>query len=137
MRAYGMELDGIEASGCGRLSVLVVEDEVLIRMIVSDALRDAGYSVIEAMNGDEAVEILGASAVIDLIFTDVRMPGAVDGLALLGYARSRFPDLPVIITSGHLQPAAAFADGATEFLSKPYRPEQVIAVIGTEFAKAR
>jgi len=119
------------------VSILVVEDEILVRMIASDALRDAGYSVIEAMSGDEAIEILSSGAAIDLVFSDVRMPGSVDGLGLLGFVRTRFPALPVVITSGHLQPIQALADGATEFLPKPYRVERVIEVIQGELAKRK
>lgn len=103
-----------------RKCILVVEDELLIRLMVSDELRDAGYDVIEAINADEALTILRSLARVDLIVSDVRMPRSLDGLGLLAIVRETFPTLPVIITSGHLEPARALADGASQFLGKPY-----------------
>lgn len=111
--------------------ILVVEDELLIRLALSDGLRDAGYQVIEACSADEAVEALGTVA-LDLVISDVRMPGSLDGLALLAIVRQRFPALPVIIVSGHLQPSLALADGATRFLSKPYALEAMLEAIELE-----
>ncbi len=95
-----------------RPRILIVEDEVLIRIMVSDELRDAGYEVIEAATADEAVEILQTALPFDLVFSDVRMPGSMDGLGLLACVRARFPALPVIITSGHMDPALAAVNGA-------------------------
>jgi len=115
--------------------VLIVEDELLVRMIVSDVLRDAGYSVIEAASGDEAAEILSSGVPVDLVFSDVRMPGALDGIALLGFVRSILPNVPVVITSGHLQAGLAMTDGATRFLAKPYRVEQVLRLVDDELAR--
>ena len=105
--------------------VLVVEDEFLIRILVADHLRDAGFTVIEAFNADEAIAILTAGVAIDLVFTDVRMPGAVDGIALLEFVKRTRPDVPVLITSGHLEPARAYAGGATLFLPKPCDPDMI------------
>jgi len=117
--------------------VLIVEDEFLVRMTASDALRDAGYHVLEAMSGDEAVEILASGVSVDLIFSDVRMPGSLDGLGLLGHVQAAFPGLPFIMTSGHLQPGLADVDRASRFLAKPYRLEQVFQMIENELANAR
>jgi DNA-binding NtrC family response regulator len=100
--------------------VLVVEDEFLIRALVADHLRDAGFSVIEAFNGDEAVALLSAGATVELIFTDVRMPGSTDGMALLAWVRAQRPGLPVIVTSGHLDPLVAASGGAAAFVPKPF-----------------
>jgi CheY-like chemotaxis protein len=130
-----MQVSGVSAEELRLVNILIVEDELLIRMIVSDGLRDVGYNVIEAINGDEAVEILSSGAAVDLVFSDVRMPGSLDGLGLLGFIRTAFPGLPVVITSGHLQPELALADGATQFLAKPYGVEQMIKLIQGELAK--
>lgn len=111
------------------MRVLVVEDEFLIRTLVADYLRDAGFSVIEAYDGDEAIALLSAGAAIDLVFTDVRMPGAADGIALLAYVSERRPRLPVVVTSGHLDPSIATAGGAVAFVPKPFDPERVVCVI--------
>lgn len=100
--------------------ILVVEDEMLIRFVVSDDLREAGYGVIEAFNGDEALAILRSDIPIDLIISDVRMPGSLDGMGLLAIVRAEFPNVPVIITSGHLDGSVAVAGGAACFIAKPY-----------------
>lgn len=115
--------------------VLVVEDELLIRWAVSDALREAGFRVIEACSADEALEIFAADPP-DIVISDVRMPGSLDGLGLLAIIRKTYPVLPVIIVSGHLQPAAALADGATYFLQKPYVLHTVLEVVAAELGKS-
>jgi CheY-like chemotaxis protein len=112
--------------------ILVVEDEVFVRMFLTEALRDVGYKVLEAFNGDEAVEILVSGAHVDLVLSDVRMPGSVDGLELLAYVRKNFPDLPVLLCSGHLDPSEALQRGANHFLSKPYPFARAHELIRTE-----
>ena len=99
--------------------ILVVEDEFLIRMVVADHLRDARFSVVEAFNGDEAIAMLKSGAGIDLVFTDVRMPGSADGLDVLRFVKEHRPELPVMMTSGHLEPKLAYAGGASRFMPKP------------------
>ena len=121
----------------GAACILVVEDEFLVRMMVSDFLRDAGFTVIEAFNADEAISILHSGATIDLMLSDVRMPGSMDGLGLLDYSRDMFPGLPVIITSGHLVPGDALAKGATQFLAKPYMFDHAIHLVELELARSR
>ena len=118
-----------------RQCILVVEDELLIRFMLSDGLREVGYHVIEACNADEAMTIL-KTAVPDLIVSDVRMPGSLDGLGLLAMVRGTLPALPVIITSGHLDPTQALSDGATRFVAKPYRMEVVIKLVQEALEKA-
>src|SRR3546814_931318 len=85
-------------------TVLVVEDEVLIRLMVSDELRDAGFRVVEAANADDAMAYLQAGEPADLVFSDVRMPGSMDGIALAEKLRSDFPHVRIVLTSGHLLP---------------------------------
>ena len=115
--------------------ILVVEDELLIRLALSDGLRDAGYQVIEACSGEEALAILN-SVRPDLVISDVRMPGPLDGLGLLAIVRREFPALPVIIVSGHLRPSAALADGATQFLAKPYGLDAMLQAVEFEIGKS-
>ena len=116
--------------------VLVVEDEFLIRMLVSDHLREMGYNVVEACNGDEAVTVLKSGILIDLVYTDVRMPGATDGLALLAFVKRTQPDTPVVMTSGHLSPGLALAGGASHFLSKPCDLDSITAAIDEALLQA-
>lgn len=122
------------SASCTR--VLVVEDEFLIRMLVADHLRETGFNVIEACNGDEAITILKSGIMVDLVFTDVRMPGTTDGLGLLAFVKRTRPSLPVVMTSGHLPPGLALAGGATRFLSKPCGLDTITDAISTAILQA-
>lgn len=124
------------ACDAARTCILVVEDELLIRFMLSDGLRDRGYHVIEACSADEALIVLD-TAVPDLIISDVRMPGSLDGMGLLSLVRKTLPCLPVIITSAHLQSELALADGATQFIAKPYTMEFVLKAVTAELEKVR
>jgi CheY-like chemotaxis protein len=115
------------AVAVGAQVILVVEDEILIRLLITDTLREAGYQVVEASTGDEAIRIVDSAQRIDLLVTDVRMPGSVDGVQLSEYWKLRYPARPVIVASGHLDPGAARA--ADEFLTKPYTDERLLALV--------
>lgn len=117
--------------------ILVVEDELLIRMLIADELRDADYDVVEAGDADEALELLGTSAPVDLIISDVRMPGSIDGLGLLAAVKARCPKLPFIVTSGHIEPSVAMQRGADRFLPKPYSTHVVLSAIHDELSGTR
>ena len=90
----------------------------MIRLMLAEQFQDAKLSVIEAGSGEEGKRHLDAGAKIDLVFTDVRMPGALDGLALARYVKSHHPQIPVILTSGFTARSDAEAFG--QFLPKPY-----------------
>jgi len=107
--------------------ILLVEDEVLIRMQLADLLREVGYEVLEAANGEEATMILATAEKLDLIVTDVRMPGSMDGIELTASAKRLCPSLPVIVFSGHLSPGAA--DPADLFIQKPFRENEVLSAV--------
>jgi CheY-like chemotaxis protein len=94
--------------------VLVVEDEVVLRMAVSAHLREAGFVVIEAVSADEAVELLGANHSIQLVFSDIMMPGTMDGDQLAVWIGERYPEIQVLLTSGVGQ------RGRLPFIAKPY-----------------
>jgi CheY-like chemotaxis protein len=81
--------------------VLVVEDEPLVRMDMADCLTDEGFEVIEASDADEAIKALEADGRIRLLFTDVDMPGTMDGLKLARFVADRWPPVRIIVTSGH------------------------------------
>ena len=118
-----------EADGV-RGVVLVVDDEVLIRMVFADSLRDAGFTVMEAANGDEALRLLNAQIHIDAMITDVRMPGEIDGLALATAARALRPELPIAISSAHLPSnGTVLPDIVSTVLVKPYLPEKLVTVV--------
>jgi len=103
-------------------TVLVVEDEILIRWVTAQHLRECGYRVVEAGSGDDAVEVLRRSAfAISVVFSDVMMPGSIDGFALAQWVRKHRPDIKVILTSGIAKAAAADAlCGEAPVVPKPY-----------------
>ncbi|HEY1721747.1 MAG TPA: response regulator [Magnetospirillaceae bacterium] len=101
--------------------VLVVEDEVNARTAAAEYLREAGFIVIEAWNGDEAVAIFRSQTHIDVVFSDVRMPGSMDGFTLERWIAEHYPATPVLLTSGVLEIRGnAISDYGRRFMSKPY-----------------
>jgi len=105
-------------------TVLVVEDEDLLRLTVAEYLRDGGLHVLEACSGDEAIDILGAEdRTIDIVFSDIRMPGSTDGFELARWVRAHKPSAQVILTSGYIgaDTQAAKLGPAETLLEKPYR----------------
>jgi len=111
--------------GSGSPAILVVEDEVLVRMMIADEVRMQGFRVFEAATAEEALALLRTGIPVDLILTDIRMPGATDGLALAELARSTWPALKIIIATGQsVQPSRmAVADAV---FGKPYDPDRVV-----------
>lgn len=107
--------------------VLVVEDEILIRMVIAEYLRDCGYAVIEAGSGREAMAIFEASLEIDTVFTDVQMPGDMDGFALTRWVHANHPDTSVTLTSGVAKAADAAAELCRDgpLMQKPYEAAEV------------
>ena len=85
-------------------TILVVEDDILLSLDTSDALKDAGYDVIAAANADEAIKILETRNDIRTIFTDINMPGSMDGLKLAAGVRDRWPPIHIIVTTGMRAP---------------------------------
>jgi len=109
--------------------VLVVEDETLIRELVAEELEVAGYTVIIANDADQAIAILEARQDIHLVFTDINMPGSMDGLKLAAAVRDRWPPVHIIITSGKIRPLEIPANAL--FIPKPYAGENVVAAMRT------
>jgi len=110
-------------------TVLVVEDEVFIRMVSVDVLEDAGYTVIEAESADEAVRVLESGELVSLLFTDIRMPGRMDGLELAALVNSSWPSVHLLVTSGHCRLSDDEIPDGGRFLPKPYQPAHVVAQI--------
>ena len=116
-------------------TILVVEDEVLIRMHVVDSLTDAGFNVLEAADATQAIEVLKTCDAVDLVFTDITLPGELDGFGLVRWIRLQNPSLPIILTSGgHNAALAAERCKDEPFFEKPYDvivlAEQMLAMIG-------
>jgi two-component system, response regulator PdtaR len=106
--------------------VMIVEDEVLVRFPIADALRAAGLEVIEASNADEAWSYLLSGQAVDLIFSDVQMPGSMDGLELTRRVRERFGHIIIVLTSGRRSQRST---DHPHFLAKPYRLGNVTTLI--------
>lgn len=105
--------------------VLVVEDEALLRLQATDTLEAAGYEVLEAPNADAALKLLKNCAV-GVLFTDIQMPGPMDGLALARLVHERWPDVRLVITSGRVRPTAEDMPDDSSFLSKPYASSSLL-----------
>jgi CheY-like chemotaxis protein len=97
-------------------TILIVEDDVLVRSLVATYLRDSGFHVIEANGADEAIRFLQAELTVDIVFSDIQMPGSMDGLGLAQWMRRERPWLEIILTSG----AARTTQEAGPILAKPY-----------------
>lgn len=107
-------------------TVLIVEDEPLIRMSVADDLQVAGFQVLEAGNADEALRLLEVDPSIRAIFTDIDMPGDLDGLKLAWIVRDRWPPIEIVITSGNRKIALSDMPERSLFFAKPYAHQPVI-----------
>jgi CheY-like chemotaxis protein len=108
--------------------VLVAEDEPLIRMATAEMLTEAGFSVIEAAHAEEALSVLQARhADICVLFTDIHMPGNMDGVALAHHARQHWPSIGLLVASGKARPASTGLPSKCRFLLKPYDPDHVVS----------
>ncbi len=106
--------------------VLVVEDEPILLMLASDIVEEAGCEPILAHNADEAIRILEQRDDIRVIFTDVNMPGSMDGLKLAAAVHGRWPPIKIIVTSGHMNIDPADLPGRGRFFRKPYDSRTLI-----------
>ena len=111
----------------GPPKVLVVEDEMMLRMRAVDIVEDAGFTPIEAVNADEALAILESRSDIELLFTDIQMPGSMDGLKLAHAVHERWPSIKIILVSGQLTPTEADKPTNSRFFGKPLEVKQMIA----------
>ena len=114
-------------SAADKTVVLVVEDEPLVRMSIVLHLESAGYMVFEAGNADDAVEILTANPAISIMFTDIDMPGGMNGLKLAAAVRDRWPPIKIIVTSGHHVVGADQLPAEVQFIPKPYNPDRIVS----------
>src|SRR5580658_5631180 len=106
--------------------VLIVEDEVLIRLSAVGMLEDAGFRMIEAVNSDQALELLEADSDIQLLFTDVNMPGTIDGWALARQVHDRWPHIGIMVASAKAMPQPDELPAGCRYHQKPYSPDTVV-----------
>ncbi len=108
-------------------AVLIVEDEAILRLHAVDIVEEAGFMAIEAMNADEAIGILERRSDITLLFTDVHMPGSMDGLKLAHAVRNRWPPIKIVVVSGHKQIEQNELPLGSRFFGKPFQADKMIA----------
>jgi two-component sensor histidine kinase len=116
----------IATESTGVANVLVVEDEMVLRMRAVDIVEDAGFTSVEAVNADEAIAILESRSDIDLLFTDIQMPGSMDGLKLAHAVHDRWPAIKIILVSGQVKPSDAERPADSRFFGKPLGVGQMI-----------
>src|ERR1700688_385837 len=112
----------VPGSGAKAPAVLIVDDEPLVRLCAVETVADAGFEVIEAANADEAIRILESRSDIHVVFTDVHMPGSMDGLKLAHAVRNRWPPIKIIVTSGRDPVTEQDLPEGSRFFAKPYDP---------------
>jgi two-component sensor histidine kinase/ActR/RegA family two-component response regulator len=116
-------------------NVLVVEDEMVLRMRAVDIVEDAGFTAVEATNADQAISVLEARSDISLLFSDIQMPGSIDGLKLAHAVHERWPHIKIILVSGQITPSSDEKPENSRFFGKPIDSKQMIAelqdMIGT------
>jgi two-component sensor histidine kinase/CheY-like chemotaxis protein len=108
-------------------NVLIVEDEMMLRMRAVDIVEDAGFCPVEAVNADEALSILESRSDISLLFTDIQMPGSMDGLKLAHAVHDRWPSIKIILVSGQVSPSAAEKPADSRFFGKPLSVDKMIS----------
>lgn len=120
-------------------SVLIVEDELVLRMRAVNIVEDAGFNPVEAVDADEALSILEARSDISALFTDIQMPGSIDGLKLAHAVHERWPSIRIILVSGRIAPLEADRPADSRFFGKPVPDATMIAqlqeMLGTESLK--
>src|ERR1700761_1192481 len=109
--------------------ILIVEDEFLLRLDSAEVVAKAGFEVVQAANADEAIAILTARSNIHVVFTDIQMPGSMDGLKLAQFVRNRWPPHKIIATSGHVHVGDDDLPSGSLFLPKPYQGAELVAAL--------
>ena len=120
----------------GEPLILVVEDEALIRSCAADILEQHGYEVVEAATAADALEMLEARPEVRVLFTDINMPGKLDGMDLARLVHEHWPNIRLVITSGGREPTKAEIPDDGRFIAKPYRPKQVTDEIDRQLFKS-
>ena len=109
--------------------ILVVDDEPIVRMYAVDSLEDAGFIVVEAGDAEEALSLLDARPDIAVLFTDINMPGPMDGLDLARRVHAIRPDVQLIVTSGRIRPSNDELPDCGAFVPKPYSASEVVSLV--------
>ena len=119
----------MQPSNGKRPVVLIVEDEILVRMDAVASIEAAGFEVVEAGNADAAIAILEQRTDIHLVFTDIHMPGSMDGLKLAHFVRDRWPPVKIVATSGHARISDDDLPEGGRFMTKPYSAGLLVSTL--------
>ena len=119
----------INPTSTAPVTILIVEDDELVRELGVEFLSDAGFEILEASNGEEALSLLETNPNITVLFTDINMPGPLDGIALASVAAVQWPHLAIIIGSGKALPRSGGLLSGITFIRKPCDPERVVQLI--------
>ncbi len=109
------------------IHVLIVEDDPLLRFFLAEELRFAGMTVVESASADEALRYMGTDARVDLVFTDIQMPGSMDGLKLARFVRDRWPPIKIVASSGQANLTEDDLPDGARFVPKPYSKAEIIS----------
>jgi CheY-like chemotaxis protein len=123
-------------SATKRPVVLIVEDDFWVRMNAAEMIGDGGFDVVEAGNADAAIAILKARPDIHVVFTNIQMPGSMDGLKLARFVRDRWPPIKIVATSGFVNVGKDDLPEGGRFVPKPYRSEHIVATLRELIAAA-
>ncbi len=104
----------------------MVDDEAVLRFLASDVLEESGFQVLEAENAKAALQVLADHPDVRVLFTDINMPGALDGLALAREVHARWPGINLVVTSGRLRPSDSEIPDSGRFVAKPYSPDALV-----------
>lgn len=111
--------------------ILVVEDDPFLRMLTVEFVNEAGFEALEACDADQAIAILESNSKISVLFTDINMPGSMDGLQLASVVTKRWPAIEILIASGHVRLRKADLPPNGRFLGKPYLAAAMIAELNS------
>jgi two-component system, response regulator PdtaR len=111
------------------MSILTVEDEFLISEYLRGILEGAGHNVVATFDADEAIAVLETDAEIEVVITDINLPGLMDGLRLAAAIRDRWPPIHLIVVTGQAHPPDGELPSGCLFLSKPYRPDEILSAV--------
>src|SRR5271154_2888067 len=117
-----------------RMVILVIEDEPLIRTLVSEYIAEAGFETLQAANADVAIEILESRDDIRAIFTDINMPGSMDGLKLARAVRDRWPPIKIVVVSGQVKFTQNDLPEGSRFFGKPFETDKMISELRSMIA---
>jgi two-component system, response regulator PdtaR len=119
----------MNSAGVRRPIILIVEDDFFLRIHAAEMIQDAGFDIVEAGNSDEAIAILEARPDIHVVFTDIQMPGSMDGLKLARFVRGRWPPIKIVVTSGNFASRDGDLPEGGVFLPKPYTFDTIAATL--------